>query len=176
MVHEDLVLGAGKQTFTSSFAYLGLRLTLLMKSQIFLHRDFIPLLPLRLLGPSGPTEPPFFSSEAPPGWWESSAETLHHAADCVADILAQLQTTKTLVMSPLVGFCAFSTALIHLHTAAFPQMNSGGSSGSVERAETCIAYLSDFGKLWKIGQDWVRNRPGKADYNVVRTVLTKNGI
>ena len=114
------------------------------------------MLPVRVTKPEGPIDPPFFYSEAPSGWWESSAEILHHATDCVTDILAELGKTKNPLMTPLVGFCAFAAASLHSYVAAFPYMNLGRSRNAAERLETGMAYLTEFGEIWKMGEDWVR--------------------
>lgn len=123
---------------------------------MFLHREFIPLLPVRVTKPVGPIDPPLFNSQAPSGWWDSSAEILYHAADCVTEILAELEKSNNPLMTPLVGFCAFSAAGLHSYVAAFPYMNLGRSQNASERADTGMAYLTEFGKIWKMGEDWVR--------------------
>lgn len=115
----------------------------------------MPFIPLRVTGPRGPIDPPLFSSEAPPGWWESSAETLHHAAVCISDILQELDKANQALASPFAGFCAFSAAIILCYDDAFPHMNLGRSVGAGERAERCIQYLKHFGTKWNIGQEWV---------------------
>lgn len=123
---------------------------------MFLHRDFFPTLPLRLMGPKGPVDPPFFHSEAPPGWWNSSSEIIHEAADSIAVILVELGNASNPLMTPLVGFCAFSAAIANSYVEAFPYMNLGKSTNAGARAEACIAYLTEFAKIWKIGDDWVK--------------------
>jgi hypothetical protein len=126
---------------------------------MFLHREFVPLLPIKDSGPAGPTSPPFFQSDAPPGWWESSAEILHHAADSVVEILAELGKTEKSLMTPLIGFSAFTAALTHAHVAAFPHVNLGRSTKAEERADAGMAYLVLFTKTWKMGEEWVSTRP-----------------
>jgi hypothetical protein len=125
---------------------------------MFLHREFIPLLPLRVTKPTGPIDPPFFHSEAPLRWWESSAATLHNAAESVTDILAQLGKTNNFLMSPLAGFCVFTATLTHLHVAAFPHINMGNSKNASDRAETGIMYLRAFGRISRMSEDWVSPR------------------
>lgn len=116
----------------------------------------MPLLPLRATGPAGPAEPPFLRDQAPPGWWESSAEILHHAAQSVADIFSELDKGNVIMMTPLAAFSAFSAAITLSHVAAFPHVNLGRSPDANKGAETLITYLTKFGNLWKIGEDWVR--------------------
>jgi hypothetical protein len=124
-------------------------------SHIFLHRKFIPCLPLQTTEPAGPINPPLFNSEAPAGWWESSSKTLHDAADSVANILSELRNAGSPILSPLVGFCAFSAAVTQYHVAAFPHVNLGRSTDPGLKAEACFLYLTEFGKIFKIGKDWV---------------------
>ena len=124
-------------------------------SLVFLHREFVPLLPTRVAPPTEPSEPPYFDSEAPSGWWESSAEILHSAATSVADIINELEETSITMMTPLAGFTAFTAAITLSHVAAFPHINHGMSPNAEAKAQILIRYLTQVGQLWKIGEHWV---------------------
>jgi hypothetical protein len=74
------------------------------------------------------------------------------------EILAELGKTEKSLMTPLIGFSAFTAALTHAHVAAFPHVNLGRSTKAEERADAGMAYLVLFTKTWKMGEEWVSTR------------------
>lgn len=125
---------------------------------MFLHRDFIPLVPLGVTGPAGPTGCPSFRDTPPPGWWESSVETLQDAADSISDLLEKLLITGNPLLTPFLGFSALSATMTHLHVAAFPFINLGNSTRPTDKAEIGLKYLTECATLYPLCSDWVRMR------------------
>ena len=124
---------------------------------MFLHREYIPFLPTSESEPRGPIDPPLLKELAPEGWWQKGSADLFQAAANITDILEELVTTDTPLMSPFAGFCAFSAATVNLYAAAFPCISRQQSSGAALAAQKNFAYLEKFRDLWKMGEGWVRN-------------------
>jgi hypothetical protein len=105
--------------------------------------------------PRGPIDPPLLEAAAPPGWWDNGSLEAFDAAACITNILQELEDSDTPLVTPFVGFCAFSAATANHYASTFPQMNLGRSPEAATLAATNKSYLNRFKVLWKIGEGWV---------------------
>lgn len=121
-----------------------------------LHREYFPFMPTAESGPRGPVDHPLLEAEAPVGWWESSALELFSAAEHIARLLHEASECGAHLMTPFVGFCAFSASYMNLYIYRFPRMNLGRSPQAEQLMNFCLAYLEDFRHVWKLGEAWVR--------------------
>jgi hypothetical protein len=124
-------------------------------STLMLHREYFPFLPNAGSVPSGPIDQPTLEAEAPEGWWDESALVLFGAAEKIARLLHDASECGAEMLTPFVGFCAFSAAYMHLYLSRFPQMNLGRSPNAKRNLNYCLAYLDKFRHVWKLGESWV---------------------
>ncbi|KYK57302.1 fungal specific transcription factor [Drechmeria coniospora] len=141
-----MTLGVGE-----TFVYLNL---LYYFSTLMLHREYFPFLPMLESEPRGPVDHPRLEAEAPPGWWEESARLLFGAAESMARILSEASECGVRLMTPFVGFCAFSAGYINIYVFRFPRMNLGRSPDAGACANMCLDYLEEFRHVWKIADGW----------------------
>lgn len=120
-----------------------------------LHREYFPFMPTGLSAPRGPIDPPTLEAESPEGWWEASAFELFSAAENIACLLHDASECGAEIISPFVGFCAFSAAYMNLYVSRFPQMNLGRSQNAERNLNYCLAYLENFRQVWKLADSWV---------------------
>ncbi|KAB8270370.1 hypothetical protein BDV30DRAFT_229016 [Aspergillus minisclerotigenes] len=142
-----MTLGYGE-----SFTYINL---LYYLSTLMLHREYFPFMPTAESGPRGPVDHPLLEAEAPVGWWESSALELFSAAEHIARLLHEASECGAHLMTPFVGFCAFSASYMNLYIYRFPRMNLGRSPQAEQLMNFCLAYLEEFRHVWKLGEAWV---------------------
>ncbi|KAH8433933.1 fungal specific transcription factor domain-containing protein [Aspergillus melleus] len=138
--------------YGESFTYSNL---LYYVSTLMLHREYFPFLPLNETGPRGPVDHPTLEAEAPPGWWEESATQLFGAAEHIALLLHEASECGVSLYTPFIGFCAFSAAFNNIYVHRFPQMNLGRSLRAEQGLGYCLAYLSEFRKVCKLGDGWL---------------------
>ncbi|KAJ5351442.1 hypothetical protein N7452_000416 [Penicillium brevicompactum] len=105
--------------------------------------------------PCGPIDQPTLEAEAPPGWWDNSALVLFGSAEKIAKLLHDASECGGEMLTPFVGFCAFSAAYMNLYAFRFPQMNMGRSSNAERNLNYCLAYLERFRQVWKLGESWI---------------------
>ena len=120
-----------------------------------LHREYFPFMPTAESIPSGPVEHPMLEAEAPEAWWDGSASELFAAAEHISKLLHDASECGVDLLTPFVGFCAFSAAYMNLYIFRFPQMNLGRSLHAEQNLRFCLAYLEDFRQVWKLGDHWV---------------------
>jgi hypothetical protein len=120
-----------------------------------LHREYFPFLPTSETIPRGPVDHPQLQAEAPPGWWDASALEMFSATEHIARILHESSECGAEILTPFVGFCAFSAAYMNLYVSHFPQMNLGRSPRAEENLNYCLTYLEGFRQEWKLGESWV---------------------
>lgn len=120
-----------------------------------LHREYFPFMPTAESAPRGPIDHPMLQAEAPEGWWDASALEMFSAAENIANILREASECGAELLTPFVGFCAFSAAYMNLYVFRFPQMNFGRSRRAEENLNQCLAYLEAFRLKWKLGESWV---------------------
>ncbi|KAJ5988028.1 hypothetical protein N7481_003238 [Penicillium waksmanii] len=124
-------------------------------STLMLHREYFPFMPTGLTAPRGPIDPPTLEGESPEGWWEASAFELFGAAENIACLLHEASECGAEIISPFVGFCAFSAAYMNLYVFRFPQMNLGRSQNAERNLTYCMAYLETFRQVWTLGDSWL---------------------
>ncbi|KAI2789776.1 hypothetical protein POX_d05274 [Penicillium oxalicum] len=146
-VVAHITLGYGE-----SFTYVNLIYYL---CTLMLHREYFPFLPTSETLPRGPVDHPQLQAEAPPGWWDKSALEMFGATEHIARILHEAAECGSELLTPFVGFCAFSAAYMNLYVSKFPQMNLGRSPHAGQHLQYCLAYLEVFRREWKLGESWM---------------------
>ncbi|KFY45116.1 hypothetical protein V494_01137, partial [Pseudogymnoascus sp. VKM F-4513 (FW-928)] len=100
--------------------------TLYSLCNIVLHREYIPFLPLRSNGPSGPLDEPTFPPDkydVPEGFWDESAELIFKSARDIMDIVRVTSDRQVMVESPQVGFAVWTAAFVGVYSVHFPYMD-----------------------------------------------------
>ncbi|CRK40659.1 hypothetical protein BN1723_004903 [Verticillium longisporum] len=138
--------------YGESFTYLNL---LYYVSTLMLHREYFPLLPEQDQIPQGPVDP-CLQAEAPAGWWDESARELFGAAEKIARLLHETAECGGLLMTPFVGFCAFTACCMNLYVSFFPRMNLGRSPDAAKLMNWTLDYLKEFQSVWKLGSGWIK--------------------
>ncbi|KAI1824688.1 hypothetical protein F4861DRAFT_250380 [Xylaria intraflava] len=135
------------------FAYINLLYYLCI---VFIRREFIPLLPFAEQEPSGPIDPPFYSEEAPPGWWRQNADELFEAVAQISYIMADLNDLDIALHTPFSGLCVFTAALMNGYAEKFPHMHRFEERAlRRQMAAENLADLEKIAKLWRLGEEWV---------------------
>ncbi|KAF2204838.1 hypothetical protein GQ43DRAFT_108989 [Delitschia confertaspora ATCC 74209] len=96
---------------------------------IFLHREYVPFIPIRCSKPQGPLDPPLFPPDEyhiPPGFWDDSARELFKAARDLVDLVRTCQEWQVLVETPIVGFAIYTAAFCGVYCISFPKMDPNG--------------------------------------------------
>ncbi|KAI1284517.1 hypothetical protein F5Y07DRAFT_346812 [Xylaria sp. FL0933] len=136
------------------FAYINLLYYLCI---IFLRREYIALLPIAEREPRGPIDPPFYSEEAPPGWWRQNTDELFGAAAQISYIMRDLNNLDIALHTPFTGLCVFTAALMNRYVVTFPNMHHPEEHELRRQlAEENLADLEKIAKLWKLGEEWVQ--------------------
>ncbi|KFX90405.1 hypothetical protein O988_08213, partial [Pseudogymnoascus sp. VKM F-3808] len=100
--------------------------TLYSLCNIVLHREYIPFVPLRSNGPSGPLDEPTFPPDKydiPEGFWDESAELIFKSARDIMDIVRVTGDRQVMVESPQVGFAVWTAAFVGIYSVHFPYMD-----------------------------------------------------
>ncbi|KFY96734.1 hypothetical protein V500_02327 [Pseudogymnoascus sp. VKM F-4518 (FW-2643)] len=100
--------------------------TLYSLCNIVLHYDYIPFLPLRSDGLSGPLDEPRFllgKYDIPEGFWEESAELVFKSARDIVDIVRVTSDRQVMVESPQVGIAVRTAASVGVYSINFPDMD-----------------------------------------------------
>jgi hypothetical protein len=84
--------------------------------------------------------------DAPPDFINSSARKCIAAANAISTILADLQDMNTLLLVPFIGFCAFTTATLHVSNAFSP--DQAISSAAKRHLATNLKILMIMRKHW----------------------------
>ena len=92
------------------------------RSVIFVRREYIALLPVAQREPRGPIDPPFYSEEAPPGWWRENTDELFGAAAQISYIMRDLNSLAIFLHTPFTGLCVFTAALVSIPTLLSPHI------------------------------------------------------
>ncbi|KAK1752142.1 fungal-specific transcription factor domain-containing protein [Echria macrotheca] len=91
--------------------------------RIMLHREYIPFIPIRCHKPIGPLDEPIFRpGTEPPGFWDSSAEKVFHAARDIVNLIDLCR--DKLPMSALVLFAVWTAAFVGVYAVCFPHMDA----------------------------------------------------
>ncbi|KAI1435984.1 hypothetical protein GGR50DRAFT_261695 [Xylaria sp. CBS 124048] len=135
------------------FAYINLLYYLCI---VFIRREFIPLLPFAEQEPNGPIDPPFYSEEAPAGWWRHNADELFEAAAQISYIMGDLNDLGIALHTPFSGLCVFTAALMNGYAEKFPHMHRLEERGLRRQlAAENLADLEKIARLWRLGEEWV---------------------
>jgi hypothetical protein len=97
--------------------------------QVFLHREYLPLLPLKQSKPSGPLDEPSFSGkdyQVPDGFWEDNADTCFGAARDMIDLITTCNGYCRLAETPIIAFALYSVAFIGVYCITFPEVDPRG--------------------------------------------------
>ena len=100
--------------------------TLYSLCNIVLHREYIPFIPIRSIGPSGPLDEPTFPPDKydiPEGFWDESAELIFKSARDIMDIVQVTSDRQVMVESPQVGFAVWTAAFVGIYAVHFPWMD-----------------------------------------------------
>lgn len=100
--------------------------TLYSLCNIVLHREYIPFVPIRSNGPSGPLDEPTFPPDKydiPEGFWDESAELIFKSARDIMDIVRVTSDRQVMVESPQVGFAVWTAAFVGVYADQFPYMD-----------------------------------------------------
>lgn len=124
-------------------------------SILVLYREYIPFLPAPDSTPIGPVDHPLLEAAAPAGWWDESSAEIFGAAENIARMLEEASDTGALVMTPFIGFCAFSAGYMCVYVRWFPKMNLNRSPAAEECQNICLNFLDEFRHVWCIAEGWV---------------------
>jgi hypothetical protein len=97
--------------------------------QVFLHREYLPLLPFKQTKPSGPLDEPSFTGkeyQVPEGFWEDNADTCFGAARDMIDLITTCNGYSRLAETPIIAFALYSVAFIGVYCITFPEMDPRG--------------------------------------------------
>ena len=97
--------------------------------QVFLHREYIPFIPLQCAKPSGPLDEPSFPADkfsVPERFWEDSAAECFAAARDIIDLITTCDGYGQLVQTPIVGFAVYIVAFTGVYCITFPEMDPQG--------------------------------------------------
>ncbi|CAI6097172.1 unnamed protein product [Clonostachys chloroleuca] len=147
-VAMHMALGYGE-----TFTYVNL---LYYVSVLLLHREYAPFLPTPESTPVGPIDPPRLEATAPENWWEDSVAQIVQSAESIAKLLHEASECGTQLMTPFIGFCAFSAAFILIYVHHFPRMNLDRSPDAEKYEKICLSYLEEFRSVWKIADGWIK--------------------
>ena len=126
-------------------------------SLIFLHREYIPLIPHSTSCPRGPIDPPLLLEEAPAGWWDRGAQALLAAASNIIHIMQELDSRRVYFQTPFTSFCVFSAMTTLAYAIAWPHMVPGlDLQLSSNMYSWGSAWLRRSCKLWKVSNGWYR--------------------
>ena len=84
--------------------------------------------------------------DAPPDFINTSARKCIAAANAISTILADVQEMNTLLLVPFMGFCAFTTATLHVSNAFSPDQVI--SSAAKRHLATNLKILMVMRKHW----------------------------
>jgi hypothetical protein len=105
----------------------------------------------------GPTEAPLLTKEAPIGWWSSHVATLFDAAAQISSLIAEMQAVNIVLMTPMVGYSAFSAVSMNIYAQSFPWVDKRRhvSEEPGDQGTEIFKHLERFAQEWPIGESWV---------------------
>ncbi|OCL14773.1 hypothetical protein AOQ84DRAFT_330475 [Glonium stellatum] len=123
---------------------------------IFLHREYIQVLPDR--------SKPYWDRDGekwgpPPdaAFWKKSLLDLFGASKRATDILNKLWSLGASVLTPFVGFSAFTASGMNIYLAILPWMCPELSVDARTYAEQTVNYLKNIMKIWPIAEKWYKS-------------------
>ncbi|EOO01271.1 putative c6 transcription factor protein [Phaeoacremonium minimum UCRPA7] len=141
-----------KQTGPYGFLHL-----VYFSSVIFLHREYLQFFPVQ--GPTYRGRLPKGLDQAYEGidvdaFWTSSLKDLFNAAARITEILVELERHDAVMLTPFLGFAAFSAATVNMYLAIFSWVYPDLAAGARERTETDVRFLKQVVGLWPLAQQW----------------------
>ena len=126
-------------------------------SIMILYREYLPFVPEPFINMAGPTESPLLNKQAPDGWWANYTTTLFDASAQVTAILSELADADISILSPIIGYCAFTAASMNLYLAAFPWVDPASSrkTDAAALSQKNLDWLRDFAQVCPLGRQWV---------------------
>jgi hypothetical protein len=126
-------------------------------SIMVLYREYLPFVPEPFIKMAGPTELPLLIKQAPDGWWASYTTTLFDASAQVTAIFSELTDAGITILSPIIGYCAFTAASMNLYLAAFPWVDPASSQkiDAAALSQKNLDWLRKFAQVCPLGHHWV---------------------
>jgi hypothetical protein len=117
--------------YTTASQFVNMHIARLL-CQIFIHWELLPFLPLRCREPSGPLRlgDCFQSSDAPSGFWKTSARDLFSAARAILDLEVSCQTSVSLTTNAFTAYGVFVAKFFETYAAHFPWMDLDDRMGT----------------------------------------------
>jgi hypothetical protein len=128
---------------------------------MILYREYLPFVPEPFINMTGPIEPPLLTKQAPVNWWANYTATLFDASAQVTAILSELTNGGISILSPIIGYCAFTAASMNLYLSAFPWVDPT-SSRKLDVAALShknLDWLRKFAQVCPLGRQWVSKPP-----------------
>ena len=127
-------------------------------SIMILYREYLPFVPEPFITMAGPTESPLLNKQSPDGWWANYTTTLFDASAQVTAILSELADADISILSPIIGYCAFTAASMNLYLAAFPWVDPASSQrmDAAALSQKNLDWLRNFAQACPLGRQWVR--------------------
>ncbi|KPM35820.1 hypothetical protein AK830_g10757 [Neonectria ditissima] len=125
---------------------------------LFLRREYIPFHPVGESKPRGPIEAPLLKTPGSDVFWKHNLTDLFHSATQISNLLKDLRRAGASLRTPFSGLCAFSSALMNLYAASFPEymgFTRDETAVAETQAEESMVDLREIGRLWKIADDWI---------------------
>lgn len=130
-------------------------------SVIFLHREYLQFFPDASKRYSGrlSTNLQVSDADAPAegntdAFWEASLEALFTAASRVTEILQEMEASGALMITPFVGFAAFTAATVNMYLAIFGWVCPSLSANARQRTESDVRILKRVAAVWPVTQQW----------------------
>jgi len=127
-------------------------------SIMVLYREYLPFVPEPFINMTGPTELPLLIKQAPREWWTRYTATLFNASAQATAILSELTDAGVSLLSPVIGYCAFTAASMNLYLAAFPWVDPASSQrmDAAALSQKNLDWLRNFAQACPLGRQWVR--------------------
>lgn len=128
-----------------------------LTSIMVLYREYLPFVPEPFINMAGPTEPPLLIKQAPGNWWANHTTTLFDASAQVTAIFSELADADIAILSPIIGYCAFTAASMNLYLAAFPWVDPASSQkiDAAALSQKNLDWLRNFARVCPLGRHWV---------------------
>jgi hypothetical protein len=122
-----------------------------------LYREYLPFVPEPFINMAGPTESPLLTQQAPGDWWTRYTATLFDASAQATAILSELTDAGVSLLSPVIGYCAFTAASMNLYLAAFPWVDPASSRkfDAAALSQKNLDWLHNFAQACPLGSQWV---------------------
>jgi len=135
--------------------------------QIMLHRELLPLLPIRASRPAAPYDPPSDSSSGYMSdayeYWSRSMTTSINAAQTIMDLLRTTQEWRVTAETPIVGFAVYLSAFMGVYCINLPWMDESsifsrtdGTFDTLEGLRLAVQFLAELRPRMSMANGWIR--------------------